>query len=371
MLRFRKSAAVAASGVVLAAVSACGGGAQTANAPDRDYGTPEAGKVKQGVLDGATLTFASSGGLFQDGQDNAVWKPFEEESGAEVLQDAIAMSKIKAMVDSGNVSWDLVAGGRYDSARYCGQYFEELDTSKIDTSKIPDGLIRDKCGLPDIVFGNLLVYNADTYGDKPPMSWADFFDVENFPGKRGLNMAPDAEPGVIEAALLADGVAPDEMYPIDFDRAFEKLESIQDHIVPWTSGAQSQQQLESGEVDMAWVWSGRGYGAAEAGVPIKPVWSDNWLVAVDTLNIPKNAPDVEASHAMINYYLGAEQTATLTELTSYSPVNVEAKPEVSPALQEWVITPELLDKGHVPDAEYWVDNWDEFVTRWNDWVSGI
>lgn len=370
VFRYKRTTSAGVAAVALLVLSGCGGSGGQEAAPTRDYGPPTAGKVKQGVLEGATLTFASSGGLFQDGQDKAVWQPFEKESGAQVQQDDMTMAKMKAMVDSKSVTWDVVAGGRYDSARYCGKYFEKLDKTKVDTSKIPEGLIGDECMVPDIVFGNLLVYNADVYKDNPPTSWADFFDTKKFPGKRGLNMTPDAEPGIIEAALLGDGVTPDNMYPIDFDRAFKKLKSIKDSVVPWTSGAQSQQQLESGEVAMAWVWSGRGYGAAAAGAPIKPVWSDNWLVAVDTLNIPHGAPDVDASHAMINYYLGAEQTAKLTELTSYSPVNVDAKPNVPPAAKEWLITPDLVKKGHVPDIDFWVKNWDQFVKLWGDWVSG-
>jgi putative spermidine/putrescine transport system substrate-binding protein len=370
VFRYTRTTSTAVAAVALLVLSGCGGSGNKEEAPARDYGAPAAGKVKQGVLKGATLTFASSGGLFQEGQNKAVWQPFATDSGAKVQQDDMTMAKLKAMVDSKSVTWDVVAGGRYDSARYCGKYFEKLDKSKIDMSKIPEGLVGDECMVPDIVFGNLLVYNADAYKGNAPTSWADFFDTKKFPGKRGLNMTPDAEPGIIEAALLADGVTSENMYPIDFERAFKKLRSLKSSVVPWTSGAQSQQQLESGEVAMAWVWSGRGYGAAAAGAPIKPVWSDDWLVAVDTLNIPKGARDIDASHAMINYYLGAEQTAKLTELTSYSPVNVDAKPTVLPALEEWIITPELLTKGHVPDADFWVKNWDEFVKLWGDWVSG-
>ena len=36
---------------------------------------------------------------------------------------------------------------------------------------------------------------------------------------------------------MADGVAPDKLYPLDVDRAFKKLEEIKPNItVWWTSG---------------------------------------------------------------------------------------------------------------------------------------
>ena len=78
-----------------------------------------------------------------------------------------------------------------------------------------------------------------------PKTWADLFDAEKFPGKRTFYKW--SAPGVIEAALLADGVAPDKLYPLDLDRAFKKLDTIKDDIIWWIGGAQSQQLLASAE----------------------------------------------------------------------------------------------------------------------------
>lgn len=117
-----------------------------------------------------------------------------------------------------------------------------------------------------MAYGLIVVYNTDKYGANPPKSWADFFDTTRFPGKRGIqNISGDLDPGMFEGALLADGVAPEAVYPIDTDRALAKFSSIRDDIVFWTSGAQSQQQIEAGQVDMALVWSGRAYSAVKNG----------------------------------------------------------------------------------------------------------
>jgi len=79
--------------------------------------------------------------------------------------------------------------------------------------------------------------------------------VKKFPGRRALRNHPIA---TLEAALMADGVAPDKLYPLDVDRAFRKLEEIKPNVtVWWTSGAQSAQLLTTAEVDMVMAWNGR------------------------------------------------------------------------------------------------------------------
>lgn len=330
---------------------------------------PKAGTVAPGSLAGQTLVFASSGGIFQDGQKQAIWDPFAAESGATVLQDASSFSKLRAGVETGTIAWDLSVSSNYMTYQYCGTLWEKVDTSVVDLSEVPEGLVTDECMVPAIVYADIGVYNAELFPDGGPQNWVDFFDVEKFPGKRGLNMAADPSAAVVLAALLSDGVAPEDLYPIDFDRAFNKLRSIDDHVVAWSTGAQSQQQLESGEVAMAIVWSGRGYGAANTGKDIQPIWND-WVVAVDSVGIPKGAPNIPAAQAGLNYYLGAEQTAKLAELTSYAPVNVNAEPNLAPLVQEWVPNEERFKTAVHPDIAWWSENWDTFAEKWNDWITG-
>ncbi|MER7876402.1 extracellular solute-binding protein [Streptomyces solisilvae] len=111
-------------------------------------------------------------------------------------------------------------------------------------------------------YGVVLMYDKKKFGGNPPKSWADFFNTGKYPGKRAIPGIPsDASPGALEAALLVDGVAPDRLYPLNVDRALKKLTSVRSSLVFWDTGARSQQLLESGEVSMAMVWSGRAYAA--------------------------------------------------------------------------------------------------------------
>ncbi|MGD6980205.1 MULTISPECIES: extracellular solute-binding protein [Citricoccus] len=333
-----------------------------------DLGTPVAGEVPEGVFEDVTLTFAGSGGIFQEGQTTAAWTPFAEVTGATFQQDAFDPGKLKAMVESGNTTWDLVNTTQFDTARFCGTLYEEYDYSKVDISKVPEGTITDDCMVPQILYGLVVAYNTEAFGDNPPTSAADFFDTEKFPGKRTVSMSQYVDPQMLEFAIVADGGDTANLTPEQIPTAMEKYRSLGDDVIGWTSGAQAQQQLESGEAVMGLVWSGRGYGAAAAGAPVAPMW-DEWMVMVDSTGIPKGTKNLDAAFAAVNFYGGAEQQATMTEETSYGPINTEAKPELDETLKTWMTT-ENLETGHYPNVDFWVENYDALATEWSGWVTG-
>ena len=365
----RRGVALAAGTAALALVLVgCSGGGDAAPAPERDLGTPVAGEIKAGALDGTTLTFAGSGGVFQDGQKAALWDPFAEASGATFNQDAFDAGKLKAMVDSGNVSWDIVNTTQFDTARGCGTLYEKYDYSQIDISKIPEGTITDECMVPQILYGLVVAYNTDAFGDNPPKSAADFFDTEKFPGKRTVSQSTYVDPQTVEFALTAQGKDVQNLKPEDIEGAFDMYKDLGDDVIGWTTGAAAQQQLESGEAVMGLVWSGRGYGAAQAGAPVAPMW-DQWMIMVDSNGIPKGVKDPQAAHAAINFSLGAEQQAKMTEETSYGGVNVDAKPDMDEQLTTWMTT-EHLDTGIAPNVDFWVENYDALAAAWAGWATG-
>jgi len=354
--------------LALTLVGCSGGGGNAEPVPERDLGTPVAGEIPEGALDGVTLTFAGSGGLFQDGQTEALWDPFAAASGATMNQDAFDAGKLKAMVDSGNVSWDIVNTTQFDTARGCGTLFEEYDYDQIDTSKIPEGTITDKCMVPQILYGLIVVYNTDKFGSNPPTSAADFFDTEKFPGKRTVSQSTYVDPQTVEFALAAQGKDVQNITVDDIESAFDMYRDLGNDVIGWTTGAQAQQQLEAGEAVMGLVWSGRGYGAAAAGAPVAPMW-DEWMLMVDSNGIPKGVKDKQAAFAAVNYSLGAEQQAKMTELTSYGGVNIDAKPQMDDLLTEFMTT-EHLDTGIAPNVDFWVENYDALSAAWAGWATG-
>lgn len=330
---------------------------------------PAAGTVVEGSLAGKTLTFVSYGGIYQDGQIAAV-QEFVEKSGVTLLSDGpTELAKLRAQVESGNVQWDVVDTGDLTPFVHCGTLFQKLDFSKLDISKIPAGQVGD-CSVPAMNYGTVLMYKKATYGDNPPTGWNDFFDVERFPGTRAIWGGSEPEGYMIELALLADGVAREDMFPADIDRALDKLRSMRDHLIFWQTGAESQQMLESGEADMVMVWSGRGMAAQRNGAEYEPVWND-WIVVKDQMTIPVGVKDPDAAYALLNYYLGQRAQEIMTEQTSYSPIHIDAQPQVDELTAKWLTnSPERIAQGYQQNIPYWVENYELLSEKWAEFIAG-
>lgn len=328
-----------------------------------------AGETAEGSLAGKTLTFVSYGGIYQDGQIKAL-QDFVTKSGVTLLSDGpTENAKIQAQVEAKNVMWDVVDTGDFTPFVHCGTLFQKLDFTKIDTSKIPPGQVGE-CSVPAMNYAVMFLYNKDKYKDNAPQNWNDFFDVEKFPGTRGIPGYADPEGFMVELGLLADGVPKDQMFPADIDRGLNKWRSIRDNLVPWTTGAESQQMLESGEADMVMVWSGRGKAALANGANYEPVWQD-WIVVKDQLAIPMGVKDTDASHALINAYLGKQAQEVMAQETSYSPINIEAQPQVDELTASFMTnTPEKQAMAYNQNVEFWVANYETLSAKWAEFVAG-
>lgn len=332
-------------------------------------GAPVAGETAEGSLAGKTLSFVSWGGIYQDGQAKAL-EAFVAQSGATLLQDGpTEVAKLKAQVDSGNVTWDVVDTGDLTPYVHCGTLFQKLDLSKIDVSNIPDGQVGP-CSVPAVNYGVVLMYNAETYGDNPPTSWSDFFDTAKFPGLRAIDGTGDPSGPLIELGLIAAGGSTEAMTVADIDTGIQKIRDLGEDTIYYKTGAESQQLAESGEADMIMMWSGRAMEATKNGAKFTPVWQD-WIVAMDQLAIPMGVKDSDAAHALINAYLGKETQEIVSEMTSYSPVNTEAQPELGEAEALFLTSSsERLATAYYQNIPFWVENAAVATEKWNELLSG-
>lgn len=338
---------LALSATAALVLSGCGGG----------------GEVSGG---GSQLTFASYGSEYQDAQNDSLLTPWAEEAGVTVTNDSpTSYPRIAQMVDAGQVTWDVVDTEPFYPVANCGTYVEELDFSNIDTSQFPEGTWSD-CSIPFAQYATIMVYDAEQF-TQAPQDFEAFFDVENYPGTR---LVPNwAGGGALEVALLADGVAPEELYPLDLDRAFAKLDTIRDHLQFWDTSSESQQALEDGTVDLALVWSGRAYEAELNGSTFEPVWQDA-LLAWASLSIIKDSPNLEAAQSLIEYAAQAEPQARFAERQPYSPANLEAQPELDEVQEKYnVAAPDVQDQAIVTDVQYWADHNDEANEAWTAWST--
>ena len=317
-------------------------------------------------LKGKTVVFASWGGAYQDAERAAYCEPFAKATGARVVQDGpMDVAKFRAMIEGGAPDWDVV--DITIDFLYAGvgdHMFEKIDTKLVDTSRVSPQFVHE-CGIGCIVWSYNLGYSTKVYtADTAPKTWADLFDLKQFPGKRTMADNPVA---TFEVALLADGVTPDKLYPLDVDRALKKLDSIKGDLIINTTNSQNQQLFVDGEVNLGVILNGRAYDAAKKGAAIAISWEQN-IQSVDFLVVPRGSKAVDAAMTLIDTMTDAGNQAKLANQIAYAPTNPAAIKDIDPKIVPWLSTaPGNAEKGFVINAAYWRDNLKANRERWAAW----
>lgn len=325
-----------------------------------------AGSLAAGTVLAEDMVFTSWGGTTQDAQTSNWADPFSAETGVNVVQDGPTdYGKIKAMVEAGSPNWDVV-DVEFDYALQAGAQglLEPLDFTVIDKSKLDPRFVSDYA-VGSFYYSFVLGWNPNNFPDAQPETLADLFDTEKFPGSRTFYKW--SAPGVIEAALLADGVEPDALYPLDLDRAFAKLDTIKDSIIWWQGGAQSQQLLASGEAPIGFFWNGRLAALQAEGAPVGISWDQN-ITAADALVVPKGAPHKDAAMKFIAYATSAVAQAGFATETGYAPINVESADTMDPAIRATLPDAQTAPQVNA-DMAYWAEHRDEIGSRWYAWQA--
>ena len=273
------------------------------------------------------VTIASWGGSYQEAQSKALFRPAEADTGIKVIEETYGgMSDVRLKVKANAVPWDIVASGSGSASRAGVEgLLEELDYSVIDVSGFPKNLYMKYCVGGD-VFSTVLAWNTATYGEDGPKSWADFWDVEKFPGKRAYR---GKVAGALEPALMADGVPPEKVYEVlstdeGIERALNKIRELKPHIaVWWSSGAQHAQLMKDGEVDMTTGWNGRFDNAKKDGAKVAYTFNQA-LLDYDCFAVPKGAPNKETAMKFLGEISKAKYQANLPKYITYGPTNAKA-----------------------------------------------
>jgi putative spermidine/putrescine transport system substrate-binding protein len=281
------------------------------------------------LAQGQELIFASWGGAYQEAIRKAWLEPFAKSSGVRVKEDTNPeIARIKAMVDTNTVTWDVVTGGGATLMQGVDAgLFEPIPADKVDQSHVFPGT-RYEFGVPSEIFSTVFAYSTKTYADgKPqPKSWADFFDTQKFPGKRSMYGRPQS---TIEAALLADGVAPAEIYRVlstkeGVDRAFKKLATIKPHAMQWwTNGAYPVQVLGSGDAVMSMGWNGRYQAGINEGLPLRMMFQGQ-VAQLGFFMVVKGAKNKENAYKFLNWMVSAKAQAEFHKYIMYGPVTAKA-----------------------------------------------
>ncbi|HEY7736943.1 MAG TPA: ABC transporter substrate-binding protein [Candidatus Limnocylindrales bacterium] len=315
--------------------------------------------------DGTTVTFVSFGGVYQEAQRKAWLQPYSELTGVTFQEDENSSNAtIKSQVEGGDVTWDIVDVGNDFGLNAHADLLEPLDYTLINKDEILEGFAGDY-RVADITYGVALAYNTDKTAGVVPEGWADFFDTAKIPGKRGLWKY--SEGGVFEFALMADGVAPGDLYPLDLDRAIAKLDTIKDDIVWWTSGAESQDFIGSGEVAMSMIWNGRGWSAKNIdNKPVEIQWNQQILTA-DYLVVPKGSPNKDVAMEFIAWATCANNNAGPSQYIPYGPTNKNST--ANPAMVNDLAVTNQDENTALFDDEYLIDNFDQIDAAFQAWVT--
>ncbi|QQO23711.1 ABC transporter substrate-binding protein [Bradyrhizobium diazoefficiens] len=317
-----------------------------------------------------SLTITSSGGSYQEILVKTVVNPFTEETGIKVdILPRPEMAKVKAQQLTGRVDFDVhyptAAEAAYGSKE---GFWEKLDLSMLDLKDMPIPPTSDVVVTDTYVGG--IGWDPKKFGPgKHPANFVEFFDLKKFPGRRAfLNRAETT----LEAALLADGVPPKDIYPLDIDRAFKALDRIKPGIASWvTQTPQTISLVQTGEVDFSYTYANRVQATNEpgGGTPLAFSFEQNLLYA-DPLTILKGAPNKENAMKYIAYFTRPEVLARLCDLDACVPNSKKAMSMMSDQTRKWL--PKDIDSPNnlVISGAYWADNLEAVSRRFKEWALG-
>ena len=320
------------------------------------------------------ISVISFGGANKDAQAKAYYQPFTKESGVNVIAGEYngEMAKLKAMVETKSVSWDVVEVESSEVTRGCDEgFFEKLDYKVVGKKSELISGAASKCGVGFFVYSTVFAYNSKKVAT-PPTSWTDFWDVKKNPGKRGMRKTAKY---TLEAALLADGVAAKDIYsvlatPAGVDRAFKKLDELKPNIQWWEAGAQAPQYLISGDVVMSAAYNGRITNARNEGnKDLEIVWNGG-LYEMEYWVIPKGTPNKSEAMKFIASTLLPERQVAYSTLIPYGPTRKSVNGLVSAELASVLPSSEQNMKlAAAIDPSFWLDHGEELERRFNAWAA--
>ena len=324
---------------------------------------------------GDQLNITSWGGAYQMSQRKAYFEPYAKQSNTKITEEEYngEIAKIRAMVESKSVSWDVIDLDSPTATQACAEgILETIDWGKLglDRAKFT-GADKFDCAVPTILYATIIAYDKDKLPNGPK-TIADFFDLQKFPGKRALWKSPFSN---LEWALVADGVATKDVYkvlgtPEGVDRAFKKLDTIKKDVIWWEAGAQPPQLLADGQVVMTSAWNGRIYDANKnAGKHFEIMW-DSQVVDWDLWGIPKGDPRLDDAYKFIAFASSPGPQADQTHYISYGPANQEAIAHIDAStLPNLPTAPDHMGNAILLDPQFWGDKHDELAQRFTAWLA--
>lgn len=318
------------------------------------------------------VVIRNPGGAWSDTQKKYIYEPFTRETGIEVDIVPTTLTKMLAMVKSGNNELDVADAG-YDglvelhkakalaTIDYAGWKYTNPD----DVPK--EYKTANTAGMA--LYATVLGYNKNTFPDTShPKGWAEFWDAQKFPGTRTLQDMAAGTPN-LEFALIADGMPMDKVYPIDINRAFKSMSRIKPHIKKfWDTGALSAQMLADQDVVLGSIWNGRLQAIADKGAPVAIDWTQHML-SIQAYGIFKEAKNLKNAQLYVDYAMQAKAQIGMPKELHYGPTNTKVFDQLSAELKaDLPGSPENMKRCFIQDVNWWSDNRAKVNAEWSKWI---
>ncbi|MBJ3777863.1 ABC transporter substrate-binding protein [Acuticoccus mangrovi] len=321
------------------------------------------------------ITTMGYGGSWQDAMQKAYLDPWSEKTGESYnYVTPMQFARVIAMDQAKRQQIDVMEAGALESMRMLKLGLNaEMDWNVIDKSALTPNQLKYPNAISSITLSTLMVYSKAKWpGDDHPKSWADFWDVEKFPGRRAMFRRPYS---TLEAALIADGMPldPEKMYPLDLDRAFAKLDEIKPHVnFWWNSGSETQQLIQDNEVDLCVIWSGRAVQSIkDNGANFGIVWNQaTYNSDYELWFALRNSPNPEGAMQLLDIVGRAEPQAVFARATYYGPTNLKAYDYLDDSIGPFL--PSYPDNSKLAfpiNYQWWSEHQAEIFERFEAWLQ--
>jgi putative spermidine/putrescine transport system substrate-binding protein len=312
-----------------------------------------------------TIAVTCWGGVYEDAIRQVLAEPFTAETGIGVtLINNADLARMKVQVESRNVSWDVFDSvGPQIMAGVREELWEPLDLSIVEVEELNTQAGEDHVGF--YYFAGGTAYDPERLPEgREPSTFADFWDVERFPGRRGLRTRVSE---TLELALLADGVAPEALYPLDVERGFAALDRIKPHVRRWIEATpETVTLIASNELDFTYSYLSRVLPARRAGTSIALAMGQT-LNSLEYLAVPRNGRNTREAMEYVAFCLRPDRQAAFCEVLEFTP-NVDAAMELV-SDEARARMPNMNDPNSVViDDAWWGEHYDALQRRFTEWM---
>jgi putative spermidine/putrescine transport system substrate-binding protein len=231
-----------------------------------------------------------------------------------------------------------------------------------------------------VVYSQLIIFAPNAFDEGTPTTLADFFDRRRFPGKRALKRGSGKYN--LELALLADGVAPGEVYATlstepGLARALNKLDTLGPDLVWYDKDSEAPILIRDRGAVFATALNGQFHDAIQKGVPngvpLGVIW-DRQLYEFDAFGIPAGDPRKDLAMDFIRFATGTKPLAGVASWVPYGPARRSAmplvgkNPELGTEMRPFLPTAHF-DTAFAVDDEWWRNNGARLDLAWRNWLA--